>query len=135
MAKNGIRNIGDLRIDILRTKKDIDMRFSLKGDNYQSAFFFIRIEWAVYQVRPQNFKISRTESVIDMRFSLKGGHYKSAFFFIRIEWAVHQVRPQNFKISRTESDIDMRFSLKGSPRPTISYSRYSRPWVATTLVP
>ena len=94
LAKNDIRNIGDLRIDILRTKKDIDMRFSLKGGNYQSAFFFIRIEWAV-----------------------------------------HQVRPQNFKITRTESDIDMRFSLKGSPRPTISYSRYSRPWVATTIVP
>ena len=48
--KNDIRHIQVLRIDILRTKKDIVMQFSLKGGHYQSVFFFIRIEWAVYQV-------------------------------------------------------------------------------------
>ena len=91
--KYDIMHIRFLRIDILRTKKDIDMRFSLKGGQYQSVFFFIRVEWAVYQVRPQNFRNSRTERDIDMRFSLKGCHYQSVFFFIRIEWAVYQVRP------------------------------------------
>ena len=93
-----------MRIDILRTKKDNDMRFSLKDGHYQSVFFFTRIEWAVYQVRPQNFRNPKTKRDIDMRFSIKGGHYESAFFYIRIEWAVNQLRPQNFKNSRTERD-------------------------------